>query len=199
MRLLRGLLMLGLASCAADTPRPPVAVAPDVLTPTDSVIALRGGRIATAVALGLAERLQTRLASDGAAGAIDFCSKMALELTDSIAAAVGDAASVKRVSLRMRNPDNAPDSLERAALAYYDSISSAGGELPSYHLQGTEHELRYYRPLVLQPFCEQCHGDPSRMEPAVLEMLQQRYPADAATGYRAGEWRGLIRVALPRH
>ena len=157
----------------------------------------RAEPLASALAQGLAQRLQARLASDGAAGAVDFCSIAAMALTDSLAAEIDDAATMKRTSTRIRNPANAPDALEARALAWFDSVRAATGELPSHHVQATDDEVRYYRPLVTAPFCTQCHGPLEELDPAVRAILAERYPADRAVGYRAGDLRGVLRVSMP--
>jgi len=200
----RILLVLALAfttGCAERAPDPGVAAEPTAaLTGADSAAALaRGGEIATAVAQGLAQRLQAQLAAEGAPAAVDFCSRTALALTDSLVATQPAGTSVKRTSTKIRNPQNEPDSLERAALAWFDSTRAATGTLPQAHLQlAGANEIRFYRPLLVQPFCTQCHGKPEAIEPGVRQLLAERYPADRATGYEAGELRGLIRVTLPR-
>jgi hypothetical protein len=35
------------------------------------------------------------------------------------------------------------------------------------------------------------------MDPAVRTALEETYPEDLATGYEAGDFRGLIRVTVP--
>lgn len=158
----------------------------------------RAEPLATALAQGLAQRLQARLASDGAAGAVDFCSIAALPLTDSLAAEIAAGATMKRTSTRLRNPANAPDALEARALAWFDSVQAATGELPPHHVQATDDEVRYYRPLVIAPFCTQCHGPLEEIDPAARAILAERYPEDRAVGYRAGDLRGVLRVSMPR-
>ncbi|MBU0678495.1 MAG: DUF3365 domain-containing protein [Verrucomicrobia bacterium] len=54
----------------------------------------------------------------------------------------------------------------------------------------------YYKPLIVQPICLQCHGDPETFSPAVRTILEERYPEDNAVGYRAGDLRGLIKVKM---
>ena len=35
------------------------------------------------------------------------------------------------------------------------------------------------------------------MDPKVVEKLRQLYPEDKATGYKLGDFRGVIRVTIP--
>ena len=165
---------------------------------SDSAIMMRGSQIATAIAQGLAGRLQTKLEQEGPAGAVDFCSRTALALTDSLTAAY-PGTTVKRTSLKIRNPKNAPDRFEQTALAFFDSVRTAGGSLPQAYVQPvSDDEVRFYRPLVVMPFCTKCHGTTEALGPGVQAILQERYPEDQAIGYQAGDWRGVIRVSMPR-
>jgi hypothetical protein len=187
------------AGCARTAPEIEETT-PMVLSAADTAAALeQGGRLATAVAQGLVQRLQAELASGGAAGAVDFCSRTALALTDSLVAAEPAGTVVRRTTTRVRNPKNAPDTLEAAALAWFDSVRTTTGVLPPSFVQAAgSNEIRFYRPLVVQQFCTGCHGAPEQIDPAVLQLLAERYPADRATGYAEGDLRGVIRVSLPR-
>jgi hypothetical protein len=44
--------------------------------------------------------------------------------------------------------------------------------------------------------CLACHGQVSSLDPAVRAVLAERYPADRATGYRAGDLRGAVSVTF---
>jgi hypothetical protein len=168
-------------------------------TTADEEAALQVGTAAAdALTSSLIGHLTAALDSAGPAGAIDFCATEALPLTRGAAATVGDV-DVKRTSARIRNPANAPDSLEAEALAWFEARRQADGVLPSAWVQaeGTE-ALRYYRALVVNDLCVQCHGPVTALSPEVLEVLDRLYPQDAATGYLPGDLRGLIRVRVPR-
>ncbi len=144
----------------------------------------------------LGGELAERLDASGPAGAIRFCAGEAQALTDSVSANLGEGWEVKRTTLRTRNPRNAPDSMEAEALRFFHE---AGGELPANHVQRTPRgDYRYYRPLRIGELCLQCHGERDRLDPAVRELLETRYPADQATGYAEGDLRGLVRVTVPR-
>lgn len=191
------LLLLG---ACAEGDRETAQVAESALTAADTARVLEeGGAIATAVAQGLAGRLQAELAAAGPAGAVDFCSQTALGLTDSLVSVHSTAMAVKRTSTRIRNPQNAPDALEREAIAWFESMHAASGEWPAAHVQAAgAGEVRYYRPLMIAAFCTTCHGAAEQIDPQVRQILAERYPEDQATGYREGDLRGVIRVSLPR-
>lgn len=148
----------------------------------------------------LGGRLNAHLATAGTGEAIAFCAGEAQTLTDSISGALGPGWAVKRTTMRTRNPRNAPDSLEAEALLYFQQALDDGAEeLPEHHVQVTPAgDYRYYMPLRLGHMCLQCHGPRETLEPAVRRVLDERYPADQATGYDQGEFRGLVRVTVPR-
>ena len=174
---------------ACDGPRLDDATRERVVTLGDSA--------AMTLVRTLGGRLNTHLAG-GAEQAIAFCSAEAQELTDSVSDALGPGWTVKRTTVRTRNPRNAPDSLEAEALTFFHTAAEEG-EVPDHLVQATPSgDYRYYMPLQLGEMCLQCHGPRESLEPAVRQVLDTRYPADQATGYAAGDLRGLVRVTVPR-
>ena len=51
--------------------------------------------------------------------------------------------------------------------------------------------------VFLGDLCLQCHGKPELMALEVKEALAEKYPGDLATGYEAGDFRGVVRVSVP--
>lgn len=109
--------------------------------------------------------------------------------------------AIKRTSLRVRNPANTPDIADRAALETIARQIERGDPVSSLLVQqvslpGQPAEWRVYRPMVVLRQCLDCHGADSTLAFGVADALQALYPTDTATGYRPGEWRGLIRVSI---
>jgi hypothetical protein len=154
-----------------------------------------GEGAATSLREGLTARLTAAMAEGGPVAAIDVCAVDALPLTDSIAAA-SPATAMKRISLRTRNPHNAPDEAERAALEWFEARAAAG-ERPASLVQRYGGDYRYYSPLRAAAPCLNCHGPLESLAPATRTALEARYPDDQATGYGEGDLRGLIRVTVP--
>lgn len=143
--------------------------------------------------------LEAELARGGPAGAVDACAESAQVATKEESGRLG--VRVRRVSLRFRNPADAPDDYERAALARLEE-GVRGGELPSEVSEvvaaaGGGQELRYLRPVVVAPHCLGCHGRPEELKPGVAEVLARRFPDDPATGYSVGDLRGAVSVTVP--
>lgn len=155
-----------------------------------------GGRAADALLGTLVSNLTAAMQEGGPAAAVEFCSIRAMELTADVAAA--EVLEMKRTSLRYRNPANAPDEHETKALRHFETALAETGALPSAWVQrvGLD-EYRYYRPLTVAPPCLKCHGSAGEIDPDVTEILADRYPDDLATGYAAGDFRGVVRVSIP--
>jgi hypothetical protein len=108
---------------------------------------------------------------------------------------------LRRTSLRVRNPANAPDAADRAALERIQRQLEQGDPVDNLLVQrvtlpGMAPEWRVYRPLVTLKLCLDCHGRTETLAPGVAETLQVFFPADKAVDYRDNEWRGLFRVSI---
>lgn len=109
--------------------------------------------------------------------------------------------AVKRTSLMLRDPGNAADGADTAALKRIRDQLIAGDApdkviVQKIEMPGKPLEWRVYRPIAASQSCLACHGDPSKFSPGVKEALDALYPEDKATDYAAQEWRGVLRVTL---
>lgn len=155
-------------------------------------------RAATAAA-GLGEVLRQLLTEElkhgGFAGAAASCSESAQSVTEQYAREKG--MEIRRVSLKYRNRRDMPDEWESARLRQW----AASGEPPSEVFETvTENNRRFFRylkPITIQTMCLSCHGSPEQIPADVRSLLDQRYPRDRATGYKAGDLRGAFSVTLP--
>ena len=198
-RLILPLLLVALAGCDAAEEGPPQP--PDPLTPEEATVATQvGAPAAGALAEELVGRLSHAIDEEGLAGAVDFCADVAIPLTQQVEDRFDPPLGLKRATLRARNPDNAPDEYEERLLHYLAALEERDPEGVPAELtaRGPEGSLRYYRLLRAAPMCLNCHGDVETMDPEVRELLRERYPDDQATGYQAGELRGVIRVEVPQ-
>lgn len=151
--------------------------------------------VASAMQGELKAELLQAMSSDGPVAAIEVCQTRALV----IAGQVGDEAGVQvwRTALRVRNPANTPDDDARGMLEDF-ARRLAGGEDPDRleRFQSmADGSARYMKAIVMQQPCETCHGK-AIAEP-VRKALAERYPADQATGFVAGDLRGAVVVDWP--
>lgn len=164
----------------------------------DDAALLKGRAAAAALNDTLGARLARSLKESGPEGAMSVCAYQAQALADEIAGKEG--VKVKRTSLKLRNPANAPDAYEKELLARF-SADAREGSLPDESMDERRENgrkvFRYVKPLVVGPLCVACHGRPEEISEEVRKMLESRYPQDAATGYGAGEFRGIVSVVIP--
>jgi hypothetical protein len=177
------------------------AVFVDAESPEFSEIRAHGDRAITRVGYSLVTEVTSAVAKDGPEAAVEVCHLKALPLTGEIISGMPRITAVKRTSLKLRNPANAPDPAESLALEVYRKKIAADLDPPKLLLQrierpGGKPEWRLYRPVAVMQQCLACHGHAENQSPGLRETLQKRYPKDEANGYRAGEWRGLIRVSV---
>jgi len=159
-----------------------------------------GGRPINRIGSTLVNEVSSAMAKGGPDKAVDFCHLKALPMTGEIITGMPRITGVKRTSLRLRNPANAPDAAEKLALARVEAEIENGNPpkvlVQRIDLPGAKREWRVYRPVGVAPQCLACHGPKDSMSPALQARLAERYPADQATDYSAGQWRGLIRVTV---
>ncbi len=163
-------------------------------------VAALGDSVAKALLKTLKHELVTTIKQSGVVEAIKVCNVKALPLTEQVAQQFDAKISVKRTSFKIRNPKNQPDDYERQALDYFQKALDEGKPLPAHLIQKIQHDgqtvYRYYMPLKVAPLCVNCHGDPGHMPENLKQELARLYPQDQATGYRPGDFRGVIRVEI---
>lgn len=146
----------------------------------------------------LKAELGAAIAKSGPAGAIDVCRTRAPEIAATLSRESG--ATVTRTALRVRNPANAPDDLQRAVLEQFDDDLKAGHveqplEAALEINRGGVKERRYMRAIPTDAMCLTCHG--TSLAPDVAAAIAKQYPADRATGFATGQLRGAFSVVWP--
>jgi hypothetical protein len=149
---------------------------------------------ADALGADLMSTMAGEMARGGPVAAVRVCSEVAQQRS---AEHSQEGLTVGRVTLKARNPLNRPDPYERSVLERFQALHEKG-ELPREVAEVVEQEgarvLRYLRPIQTAELCLTCHGDPGALDPQVRQVIQDRYPEDAATGYQSGDLRGAISV-----
>lgn len=166
-----------------------------------SALALQQSRGATTdLLLSLRRTLESHLAAGGPAHAIAVCADTARVMTEAIGKK--NALNIHRVSDRWRNPLDKPDGFESSVLkrfsaALRETTLTDASEHSEVVLEDGRRVLRYMKPIRILGMCTACHGEPSRMDPAVREAIKDRYPDDRATGYAIGDLRGAVSTRVP--
>lgn len=157
-------------------------------------------KVAGSVPPKLLAVLTEEIGKNGPGGAILVCRDKAPQLAKAASDETG--WSIRRVSLRNRNPRAVPDAWERAALEDFDRRAASGESAATLEkaeivTDGGKQSYRYMRALPTQALCLNCHGSPEQLSPAVVEKLKALYPDDKAIGYRPGDIRGAMTIRKP--
>ncbi|MBL8259387.1 MAG: DUF3365 domain-containing protein [Candidatus Competibacteraceae bacterium] len=97
-------------------------------------------------------------------------------------------ATFRVTSDEYRNPANAPDGFETAAIQTFKNDRK---QKFTEAFEGNFY--RYSQPIFVQQSCLKCHGDPKDAPPEVIA----KYGDKRAFGYKVGDVRGIISVKLP--
>ncbi|MEW6165800.1 MAG: DUF3365 domain-containing protein [Pseudomonadota bacterium] len=143
----------------------------------------------------LLEVLTEEIDKGGHAGAISVCREKAPAMAKALSEKTG--WSIRRVSLKNRNPKAVPDAWEQAVLEDFERRLAAGenpatldrSEVVAIDGQKT---FRYMKALPTQELCLNCHGTPDKVSADVQAKLKELYPDDKATGYGLKQIRGAI-------
>lgn len=179
------LMLLIVAGCTASD-RDTVAPSPGPLSARDEAAWIaRGGATVQPFKGRLQQALRTGLAA-GPDQAVDACR---IEAPAIAAASGGPGVTVGRSSHRLRNQANAPRPWVKPLL---DEFVAAPGQAAPRAIALPGGGVGYVEPIVTQPLCVTCHGN--AIPPGVQARLAALYPGDEATGFAAGDLRGLFWV-----
>ncbi|MDW8108009.1 MAG: DUF3365 domain-containing protein [Armatimonadota bacterium] len=156
----------------------------------------RARNAADALFSRLLERLNAEYQQGGAERGVKVCSQVAQTLTQQVGREQG--VQIRRVSLKNRNPRNAPDAWERQVLLRWERDLREGkpiAEVAEWRTERGQRVFRYMRPIkIIAPVCLECHG--TQIKPEVLRLIRERYPNDKARGYQMGDLRGAFSVKI---
>jgi len=184
-----GWVLLISASCDRATTDLVVTAAP--LTESEKErAAVIGAEAAKTLTESLGGQLKAAMASGGPVAAIDVCRQVALPLTKAAGNSV-DGVTLRRVTMKPRNPVNGADATDMAVLEAMQAQPA-----PEVAILRVGERIRYYRPLMIQEVCLKCHGDPTTFSKELSAILAEKYPHDTATGYALGDLRGAVRVDI---
>ena len=140
--------------------------------------------------------LIVNLKEGGPINAISVCSEKASMIADRISQEKG--WKIGRVSLRLRNPRNAPDAWERKALEAFEESSIKGADIKTLEYYETLNEggkqvFRYMKAIPVGEPCLTCHG--KQIELDLKAKLKEVYPGDQAIDFSFGEIIGAFSIS----
>jgi len=142
----------------------------------------------------LKSNMKKNMKKGGAVQAAKFCSNKATDIEKDINAQYKKGVSVKRISLKYRNPDNAPMDDEKVVLEQIQSDFNNGKKIPKMIVkQISKNEYKVYKPIFLEKkVCLKCHGDIHHRDKEAYKIIKSKYPNDKAIDYKAGDFRGAF-------
>ena len=154
-----------------------------------------GDKVSKELLKKLGSNLKHELKTNGLMAAVNFCTDKAYTLTQDVNLHQVKGVTVKRVSLKERNPLNTPSADEIKVLEEMQKLLD-DKKLPPYLVEKQNNGYKYYKPLVIKKeVCLKCHGDVSKNEQLSV-YLNETYPKDKATGYKMNDLRGAIVVEI---
>ena len=157
----------------------------------------KGNRASKILLKTLKSNLKKSLKKGKIDEALKFCATNAAKLTGEVNNKLEKGVSVKRVSLKPRNPANEANSEEKKVLEALEILNKEHVKLPRFLIQEKENEYIYYKPLVIKKgLCLKCHG--TNIAPTLAKKIKEYYPTDKATGYKMGDLRGAVVVTIKK-
>jgi hypothetical protein len=136
-------------------------------------------------------QLVTTLADKGSAAALEACAVDAPQIAAEVDA--DERFRVGRTALKLRNPANvAPGWVRDWLVQHGDRPAKKADALSTVVEVDGFATARVLKPLAVGGPCLNCHGAQESLAEEVKVALAARYPADEATGYKAGDLRGAI-------
>ncbi|NQV53332.1 MAG: DUF3365 domain-containing protein [Flavobacteriales bacterium] len=164
--------------------------------PLESMTAYEKGQyFASSTKAVLGKQLMGKLHGDGTLAALEFCNLQAMHFTDSMS--LKHNAAIKRVTDQARNAKNKANPTEAEIIGRWKRALSAGKVIEPLLDSNADGSFNFYAPILTNAMCLRCHGNQGDIQPEVAHTLNQLYPADRATGYGAGELRGIWSIQWP--
>ncbi len=163
----------------------------------EQIYLTRGREVAQTTFATLSNNLQKAMQEGGVTNAVKYCNLSASPLVDSLENKY--QASIRRTSLKTRNPNNQPSQIELNQLQAFQKKMDSGEKLKPVVQKIKGDQVAFYAPIHVMPLCQKCHGT---IGETLLEedykVIQQLYPKDKAVGYVSGDLRGMWSITFPK-
>lgn len=158
-----------------------------------------GDEISAEAQQALISTLQQAIADKGVGGAVEFCHIEALPITHEVGKKHN--VTIKRVSMKHRNPSNNPTDVEKNLLeAYAYNVENGIENKPNIQKIDDGETLLFSKAIAIpNGMCLNCHGEPKKeIAEETLTKIETLYPDDQATGFKVGDLRGMWSISLPK-
>jgi hypothetical protein len=190
--LIAALVMATLAGCTTKNKE---QVTIDIEMINDWVLS-KGDSISLMAQKALSSHLKKSLGEGGVSNAIKFCNVAAYPILDTLT--TGYDVTIRRTTLKLRNPENAAVPLERTILEEFKRLMQNGSELQPVVREIDEHSILFAKPILLNnPLCLNCHGSVgAEVTDEAYALIHQLYPEDSAINYQMEELRGIWSITF---
>ena len=146
----------------------------------------------------LKSHMKQNMKAGGPVQAAGFCLEEASGIAKKVNDSYAKGVSVKRVSLKYRNPANKPTTDEDKVLEQIKSDLNAHKVVPKMIVKEVrKNSYKVYKPIFMNKgVCLSCHGDIQTRDSDAYKLIKEKYPNDKAIGYKKGDFRGAFVVTI---
>ena len=143
----------------------------------------------------LSKELQQAMKEGGVQKAVPYCNINALPIADSLSEEFG--VVIRRVTDKPRNPADTMNQVESEVFASFTkAVNENGSTRPT--VVDVQDGAYFFAPILLQEFCQKCHGTPGeQISEEDYALIKELYPDDKAIGYKPGQLRGMWSIYYP--
>ena len=144
----------------------------------------------------LGSALKNAISVNGITNAISYCNVNAYPLLNDLQS--NNNIEIRRASFKNRNPKNTPNDVEFKLLdAFHYNIENNISSTSS--VQKVDSNYYYVKPIYIKEMCLNCHGViGENITSENYESIKKLYPKDKAIGYKAGDFRGMWSIKIPK-
>ena len=165
--------------------------APVAQQPDKAVLTEEAKAAVQAFSGALKGELESAIKTGGPVEALKVCNTKAPEITKTVSSEKG--LQISRVSLKNRNPSNAPNDWQTDVLKQFETRKAGGEDMANMaYAEVVGNEFRFMKAIPTGTLCLNCHG--TQISPAITAKLGELYPQDKATGFQEGDLRGAVVV-----
>ena len=129
----------------------------------------------------------------GVVGAAKFCTNKAGVLAAKVNNSYPKGTTVKRITLKPRNPKNMATGEDKVMLEKFEAMVKEGKALPKMKIvEVSKGHYKVYKPFKMGKACVKCHGKVNKMNKKAYAIIKKQYPNDKAIGYKKGDFRGAF-------
>jgi len=137
--------------------------------------------------------MKKSMKTEGIVGAADFCANKASVLAAEVNNSYAKGTSVKRITLKPRNPKNMAKGEDKVVLEKFAAMAAKGEALPKMLVKEiSKNHYKVYKPFNMGKACIKCHGEVASMNKEAYGIILKRYPDDKAVSYKEGDFRGAF-------